>query len=78
MRTVIPILKLVAKASLQSVKKVGKDQGVKALKEIVGGENVIQVVKQRGKPALKLFGQSTINQLAINSPPKRKKASVSI
>ena len=40
LRTVIPILKPVAKASLKSVKKVAKDQGVQALKDIVGGENV--------------------------------------
>ena len=73
-RTVIPILKPVAKASLKSVKKVAKDQGVQALKDIVGGENVKKkVLKQRGKTALKSFGQSTINQLAINSTEKRKK-----
>ena len=73
LRTVIPILKLVAKASLKSVKKVAKDQGVQALKDIVSGENVKKVLKQRGKTALKSFGQSTINQLAINSTQKRKK-----
>ena len=73
LRTVIPILKPVAKASLKSVKKVAKDQGVQALKDIVGGENVKKVLKQRGKTALKSFGQSTINQLAINSTQKRKK-----
>ena len=67
------ILKPVAKASLKSVKKVAKDQGVKALKDIVGGENVKKVLKQRGKTALKSIGQSTINQLAINSTQKRKK-----
>ena len=67
LRTVIPILKPVAKASLKSVKKVAKDPGVQALKDIVGGENVKKVLKQRGKTALKSFGQSTINQLAINS-----------
>ena len=65
MRTVIPILKPVAKASLKSMKKGAKDQGVQALKDIVGGENVKQVLKQRVKTALKSFGQSTINQLAI-------------
>ena len=73
LRTVIPILKPVAKASLKSVKKVAKDQGVQALKDIVDGENVKKVLKQRGKTALKSFGQSTINQLAINSTQKRKK-----
>ena len=73
LRTVIPILKPVAKASLKSVKKVAKDQGVQALKDIVGGENVKKVLKQRGKTALKSIGQSTINQLAINSTQKRKK-----
>ena len=39
----------------------------------MGGENVRKVLKQRGKTALKSFGQSTINQLAINSSQKRKK-----
>ena len=69
----IPILKLVAKASLKGVKKEAKDQGVQALKDIAGGENVKKVLKQRGKTAFKSFGQSTINQLAINSTQKRKK-----
>ena len=73
LRTVIPILKPVAKASLKSVKKVAKDQGVQALKDIVGGENVKKSFKTRRKTALKSFGQSTINQLAINSTQKRKK-----
>ena len=36
----IPSLKPVAKVSLKSENKVAKDQGVQALKEIVGGENV--------------------------------------
>ena len=54
------------------MKKVAKDQGVQALKDIVGGENV-KKFKQRRKTALKSFGQSTINQLAINSTQKRKK-----
>ena len=51
LRTVIPMLKPAAKASLRRMKKVAKDQGVKALKEIVGGVNVKQVLKLRGKPA---------------------------
>ena len=49
LRTVIPILKPVAKASLKSVKKVAKDQGIQALKDIVGGENVKKVLKQGEK-----------------------------
>ena len=69
----IPILKPVAKASLRSMKKVAKNQGVQALKDIVGGENEKKVLKQRGKTTLKSFGQSTINQLAINSSQKRIK-----
>ena len=60
LRTVIPILKPVAKASLKSVKKVAKDQGVQALKDIVGGENVKKVLKQRGKTALKSFGTQSV------------------
>ena len=78
LRTVIPILKPVAKASLKSVKKVAKDQGVQALKDIVGGENVKKVLKQRGKTALKSFGQSTINQLAINSTQNAKSLSLNL
>ena len=39
----------------------------------MGGENVKKVLKQRGKTALKSFGQSTINQLGIDSTQKRKK-----
>ena len=68
LRTVIPILKPVAKASLKRVKKVAKDQGVQALKDIVGGENVKKSFKTKRKTALNSFGQST-----INSTQKRKK-----
>ena len=39
----------------------------------MGGENVKIVLKQRGKTALKSFGQFTINLLAINSTEKGKK-----
>ena len=59
---------------LKEYEKVAKDQGVQALKEVVGEENVKQVLKQTGKTILKFFGQSTLNQLAINSSQKRKKS----
>ena len=49
LRTVIPIIKPVAKASLKSMKNVVKDQEAQALKEIAGGVNVKQVLKQREK-----------------------------
>ena len=55
------------------MKKVAKDQGVQALKDIVGGENVKKSFKTKRKTALKSIGQSTINQLAINLNQKRKK-----
>ena len=75
LRTVVPILKPLAKVGIQSAKKVAKDQGVKALKDIVAGRNVKQVLKQRGKSALKSFGQSSIDQFApgIKSTRKSKK-----
>ena len=78
LRTVVPILKPLAKVGIQSAKKVAKDQGVKALKDIVAGRNVKHVLKQRGKSALKSFGQSSIDQFApgIKSTQKSKKASV--
>ena len=55
LRTVIPILKPVAKASLTSVKKVAKDQGVQALKDIVGGENVKKSFKTKRKNSFEIF-----------------------
>ena len=61
----------IRKSKFKSMKKVAKDQGVQALKAIVGVENVKKSFKQRGKTAFKSFGQSTINQLAINSTQKR-------
>ena len=75
LRTVVPILKPLAKVGIQSAKKVAKDQGVKALKDIVAGRNVKQVLKQRGKSALKSFGRSSIDQFApgIKSTQKSKK-----
>ena len=47
LRTVIPILKPFAKASLKSMKKVAKDQGVQALKDIVGGKNLKKSFKTK-------------------------------
>ena len=38
------------------------DNGVQALKDITSGQNVKQVLKERGKSALKSFGQSTLVQ----------------
>ena len=75
LRTVVPILKPLAKVGIQSAKKVAKDQGVKALKDIVASRNVKQVLKQRGKSALKSFGRSSIDQFApgIKSTQKSKK-----
>ena len=55
LRTIVPILKPVANASLKSMNKVDKDQGVHSLKENVDDDNVKQVLRQR-KPALKNFG----------------------
>ena len=64
-----------AKLGLQSAKKVEKEHGIQALKEIASGQNVKQVLKQRGKTALKSFGQSTFDQLSsgINSTRKPNK-----
>ena len=75
LRTVTPILKPLAKVGIQSAKKVAKDHGIKALREIVKGQIVKQVLKHRGKSALKSFGQSTINQFSegIKSNQKSKK-----
>ena len=80
LRTVVPILKPLAKVGFQSAKKVAKDQGVKALKDIVAGRNVKQVLKQRGKSALKSFGQSSIDQFApgIKSTQKSKSLSLNL
>ena len=49
MRTVIPILKPIAKAGLKSV----KEQGLEAIKDIASGHNVKQVLKRRGTSAAK-------------------------
>ena len=75
LRTVVPILKPLAKSWNSECKKVAKDQGVKALKDIVAGRNVKQVLKQRGKSALKSFGQSSIDQFSsgLKSTQKSKK-----
>ena len=75
LRTAAPILKPMTKIGLQSAKKVTKEHGIQALKEIASGQNVKQVLKQRGKTALKSFGQSTFDQLfsGINSTRKPNK-----
>ena len=65
LRTVAPILKQLANVGIQSAKRVAKDHGIeKALKDIAEGQNVKQVLKTRGKSALKSFGQSSNDQLA--------------
>ena len=69
----VPIIKPVAKEGLKSMENVAKDQEAQALKKIAGGVNVKQVLKQREKTALKSFGWSSINLLAINTTQKRKK-----
>ena len=67
--------KTTSKSWNSECKKVAKDQGVKALKDIVAGQNVKQVLKTRGNSALKFFGQSSIDQFApgIKSTEKSKK-----
>ena len=72
LRTMSPILKPMAKLGLQSAKKVAKEHGIQALKEIANGQNVKQVLKQRGKTALKSFGQSTFDQLSSGIKSIRK------
>ena len=74
LRTVIPILKPVAKASLKSVKKVAKDQGVQALKDIVGGENVKKVLKQRGKNSFEIFWSVYYKSVGYKFNSKTQKA----
>ena len=63
MRTVIPILKPIAKAGLKSL----KEQGLEAIKDITSGQNVKQVLKQRGTSAAK----STLNRLVRKKPIKK-------
>ena len=52
-RTIVPILKPVAKIGLRSAKKVVKEQGISALCEMVSGQNVKQMFQRRGQAALK-------------------------
>ena len=52
-RTIVPILKPVAKAGLRSAKKVVKEQEISALHDTVSGQNVKQVLQRCGQAALK-------------------------
>ena len=61
-----------AKIGLQSAKKVAQEHGIQALKDITSGQNVKQVLKERGKTALKSFGQSTLDQLFSGIKSTRK------
>ena len=63
MRTVIPILKPIAKAGLKSV----KEQGLEAIKDIASGQNAKQVLKRRGTSA----ATSTLNRLVRQKPIKK-------
>ena len=78
LRTVISILKPVAKASLKSVKKVAKDQGVQALKDIVGGENVKKSFKTKRKNSFEIFWSVYYKSVGYKFNSKTQKASVSI
>ena len=68
MRTVIPLLKPIAKAGLKSV----NEQGLEVIKDIASGQNVKQVLKRRGTSAVK----STLNRLVrkkhIKNDAKKK------
>ena len=55
MRTVIPILKPLAKAGKQSAKQVAKTHGVGAFRDIMAGQNVKPFSKHRGKRYFVLF-----------------------
>ena len=74
----IPILKPVAKASLKSVKKVAKDQGVQALKDIVGGENVKKSFKTKRKNSFEIYWSVYYKSVGYKFNSKTQKASVSI
>ena len=65
MRTVIPILKPIAKADLQSV----KEQGLGAIRDITSGQNIKQVLKHRGKTAAK----STLKRLVGKGIKRQEK-----
>ena len=79
LRTVIPILKPVAKASLKSMKKVAKDQGVQALKDIVGGENVKKKsFKTKRKNSFEIIWSVYYKSVGYKFNSKTQKASVFI
>ena len=54
---------------------MAKDQGIHALCDIMAGQNVKQVLKSRGKSALKSLGISALDHLAsgTKSNPIRRK-----
>ncbi|MCG8075028.1 MAG: hypothetical protein JAY75_02150, partial [Candidatus Thiodiazotropha taylori] len=72
MRSVVPILKPLAKAGIQSAKQVAKKEGIGALRDILEGQNIKQVLKQRGKQSLKSLGKSTLSELTGGIKSKRK------
>ena len=78
LRTEIQILKPVAKASLKSVKKVAKDQGVQALKDIEGGENVKKKFKTKRKNSFEIFWSIYYKSVGYKFNSKTQNASVSI
>ena len=49
----LALVKPVAKAGLRSAKKVVKEQVISALRDIVSGQKVKQVLQRRGQAALK-------------------------
>ena len=57
------VLKPVAKAGLQSIKQVAKDLEILALRDIMAGQNVKQVLKSRGKSSLESMEKSALDHL---------------
>ena len=51
---------------------MAKEHGIQVLKDITSGQNVKQVLKERGKTALKSFGQSNFDQLSSGIKSTRK------
>ena len=72
MKRIMPLLNPFVKSGVHTLKKEGLQQGKAAMKDILTGSNVKQVIRKRGASVLKDVGESLLR--AVASPKRRIKS----
>lgn len=67
---ILPLIKPIVKSGLHTLKTEGVKQGLGAVQDIMSGQNIKHVLKNRGKTLLKDVGQKALDSIKT-SPVKR-------